>query len=178
MFQAGSILFISEHSCFLLEVFELWIISLLKRSLKCPRVHNGSFGASYPTVNSILIPLWSPRHGVFARSELCTKCSETQMLEMAINWVCLYSICSSGRVRALCWLWQGGAFFKLRPCRQSFSFLPVSPPHHCTSSSFSFFFYFRPLSSPLHLSGLELLSTFSAILIVAAAVVVVMVMGG
>lgn len=149
MFQAGSILFISEHSCFLLEVFELWIISLLKRSLKCPRVHNGSFGASYPTVNSILIPLWSPRHGVFARSELCTKCSETQMLEMALNWVCLYSICSSGRVRALCWLWQGGAFFKLRPCRQSFSFLPVSPPHHCTSSFFSvfYFFYFRPLSS-------------------------------
>lgn len=142
MFQAGSILFISEHSCFLLEVFELWIISLLKRSLKCPRVHNGSFGASYPTVNSILIPLWSPRHGVFARSELCTKCSETQMLEMALNWVCLYSICSSGRVRALCWLWQGGTFFKLRPCRQSFSFLPVSPPHHCTSSFFQFFFFF------------------------------------
>lgn len=67
MFQAGSILFIPKHSCFRLEVFELRIIWLLNSSLKWPDAHNGSFGASWPTVNRPLIPLWSPPRRVFAR---------------------------------------------------------------------------------------------------------------
>lgn len=47
------------------------------------------------------------------------------MLDIAVNWVCLCTICVSRCVLVLCWLWQGEVFFKFRSCQQSFVvFLP------------------------------------------------------
>ena len=97
------------------------------------------------------------------------------MPTIAIDWVCLYCLCGSRCVLAFCWLWQAAIFSNLRSCRQTFFSQPSSSPG-CSRIHpffffwplvcFCFFFFFSPSSpplfrsSPLHLSGLELLSKY------------------
>lgn len=121
----------------------------------------------HPPVNIKLIPVRLFDVEVsFALFELCSKFLETKMQDTATGWACLRSICGSCTLLSY-WLWQDEVFSNSRSCRHrpsNFSTLL------CIFFMF-FFFYFFPgpfetpptptpplLSSPSHLSGLELMS--------------------
>lgn len=92
-----------------------------------------------------------------------TKCSETQMLDVATDWVCLYCMCVGRCGLVFCWLWQVEIFSKLSSCQQTFFSFYYLRIHlffllfHLICFRFVFLSF---LSLLPHLSGLELLSNF------------------